>query len=113
MRGGLKAIYRTAQFKVNLESVDRCNQAIEEFVECVKTNEPGRLVAIEPTPRSFPVTVVRSVEPVEGGSRLRAIIPGDPGGVFRLSSPQFDWTPKRFNEADYARLKRMLELRNP
>ncbi len=59
------------------------------------------------------MNVVRSAEPAEGESRLRAITPGDPGGVFRRFSLLLDWTPKRRIEADHAHLKRMLELRSP
>lgn len=83
-----------------------------EFDFEVTRFEPGRLVAIESTSGSFPVNVVRAVEPVEEGSRVRAIIQGDAGGVFRLLSPILDWMTKRRIEADYARLKRMLELRS-
>lgn len=50
--------------------------------------EPGRVITIESTDGSFPITVRRSVESLsEGRSRVTAQIDGQPGGFFRLAGP--------------------------
>lgn len=72
--------------------------------------EPGRAITIESTEGSFPITVRRSVEPVDASStRMRAEIEGEPGGFFRLVGPILHRFAQRSVDADYARLKRLLE----
>ena len=36
-------IFKTAQYQVRPESVDKCTEANREFIAYVKTNEPGTL----------------------------------------------------------------------
>ncbi len=38
---------------------------------------------------TFPFTFTRMVEPFEGGSKVRAIIEGDPKGIFKIAEPCF------------------------
>ena len=72
--------------------------------------EPGRAITIESTEGSFPITVRRSVEPLDGShSRMRAQIEGEPGGFFRLVGPLLRRFAQRSVGSDYARLKRLLE----
>jgi quinol monooxygenase YgiN len=37
------AIYKTERFKVRPESIDRCKQAIHEFIAQVRLHEPGTI----------------------------------------------------------------------
>lgn len=72
--------------------------------------EPGRSIAIESTGGSFPITVRRSVEPIdEGRTRVTAEIDGDPGRFFRLFGPLVRPLAQRSVDADYARLQALLE----
>lgn len=72
--------------------------------------EPGRAITIDSTEGSFPITVRRSVEPVgEYRSRVTATIDGEPGGFFRLVGPLLRPLAQRSVDADYARLRRLLE----
>lgn len=71
--------------------------------------EPGRLVEFETVSGTFPVHIIRQVEPVPAGTRVTAIIEGDAGGVFKLFAPLLDFMTKRQIQGDYKRLKALLE----
>jgi len=76
----------------------------------VTDHEPGRSITIESTSGSFPITVRRSVEPIdEGRTRVTAEIDGDPGRFFRLFGPLLRRLAQRSVNADYARLRAILE----
>lgn len=71
---------------------------------------PGRTITIESTEGSFPITVLRSVEPLdEHRSQVRAEIDGEPSGFLRLFGPLLRLLAQRSVDADYDRLKRLLE----
>ena len=71
--------------------------------------QPGRRVKATTTKSSFPITFTRVVDPHEGGSRVRAIIEGDATGFFKLLSPVINVMVRRSINADYERLKHLLE----
>lgn len=81
---------------------------IEFHFEIIR-HEPGRLVEFQTTSGTFPVHIVRRVEPVPEGTKVTAIIEGEAGGIFRLAAPLLDWFTRRQIEADYARLKQVME----
>ena len=58
---------------------------------------------------TFPITFTRMVEPDGEGCRVRAIIEGDPTGVFTLGAPVMRRQVQRTVRQDYANLKQLLE----
>jgi hypothetical protein len=72
--------------------------------------EPGRSITIESTEGSFPIEVTRSVEPLDATrSRVKAEIRGEPGGLFRIGGRLLQRLAQRSVDADYDRLKKLLE----
>ena len=72
--------------------------------------EPGRSVSIHSEEGTFPITVCRSVHPVAPGScRVTAEISGEPRGWMNWLAPLLRWLAQRSVDADYDRLKRLLE----
>lgn len=73
--------------------------------------EPGRLIAIETTKSTFPIRVVRTVEPIdENTSRVSAHISGGPENwLIRLVGPMVQSRAQKSVDADYDRLVRLLE----
>jgi uncharacterized protein YndB with AHSA1/START domain len=71
---------------------------------------PGRSMTIRSDEGSFPIEVRRSVEPIDPTrTRLTAEIKGEPTGMFRLAAPLVRWFGQRSVDADYDRLKTLLE----
>lgn len=77
----------------------------------VTRHEPGRLIEIETVESTFPIKVVRTVEPLDdGSSRVSAVITGGPtGGLMRLAAPLMRGRAQRSVDADYDRLVQLLE----
>jgi len=71
--------------------------------------EPNRLVKATSTAGSFPITFTRVVEPIEGGTLVTAIIEGDASGFFKLAEPLLARMVQGSVNADYAKLKYILE----
>ena len=71
--------------------------------------EPGRRIKGRSTSGSFPITFTRTVEPVEGGAKVSALIEGDAGGFFKLAGPILNRLVQRQVNADYSNLKSVLE----
>lgn len=72
----------------------------------------NRRIRFKTVSGSFPVDIVRAVEPVIDGTKVSAIVQGDATGFFRVFSPLMDWMTKRSIQADYTRLKQILEASN-
>ncbi len=71
--------------------------------------EPGRMVRATTVESTFPITFTRIVKGDENKASVRAIIEGDPQGIFRLAEPLLAVMVRRSIEADYRRLKHLLE----
>lgn len=71
--------------------------------------EPRAMVKARSTSGSFPITFTRSVESLEEGTRVTAVIEGDASGFFRLAEPLLNRMVERQINADYAALKELLE----
>lgn len=82
---------------------------VSSFV--VSDYEPGRRIAIETTKSTFPIEVVRTVEPIDESScRVTADISGGPDNwFFRLVGPIIQKRAQKSVDADYDRLVRLLE----
>ena len=61
------------------------------------------------TSGSFPITFTRMVEPIDGGTRVTAIVEGDARGFFKLAEPLLARMVRRSVDSDYRNLKRILE----
>ena len=72
--------------------------------------EQGRSITIRSVEGSFPIEVRRSVEPIDPNrTRLTAEIQGEPTGLFRIAGPLVQRFAQRSVDADYDRLKTLLE----
>jgi uncharacterized protein YndB with AHSA1/START domain len=73
--------------------------------------EPGRLIEIETVESTFPIRVIRRVEPLgDGSTRVSAEISGGPeGGVMKLLAPIVTRRAQKSVDADYDRLVQLLE----
>jgi hypothetical protein len=78
-------------------------QIVSNFV--VTEFEPGRLIAIETTESTFPIRVVRRVEPIDDAScRVSADISGGPDNwLIRLIRPLVEKKAQTSVDADYDR----------
>ena len=71
--------------------------------------EPESMVKATSPTGTFPITFTRSVAPHGGGTRVKALIEGDSSGVFKIAEPLLAPMVRKSIEADYARLKALLE----
>lgn len=71
---------------------------------------PGRSIKIETIESTFPITVHRTVEPTGPAScRVSAEIGGGPTGLLKLLAPLMRGRAQKSVDADYDRLKVLLE----
>lgn len=76
----------------------------------VVEHEPGRSITFHSTSGPFPLTVRRSVVPIDATtSRVEAVVSGEPGRFFGLAAPLVQRLAQRSVTADYHRLKTLLE----
>lgn len=71
--------------------------------------EPNRRVKFVSRQSTFPLRILRSVEPIDGGSHVHAVIEGEPTGFLALLGPLLDRLVARSINKDYKNLKRLLE----
>jgi len=72
--------------------------------------EPGRRIRIVSTSGPMPIDVTRTVDPVgDDRCEVAAHVQGEPPGVMRLLGGMVDKMVKRNVDADYTRLKALLE----
>ncbi|MEL7156942.1 MAG: SRPBCC family protein [Actinomycetota bacterium] len=70
----------------------------------------GERIRIRTTGGTMPIDVTRTVEPgADGGSTVRAVVRGEPGGVFRLAGPIMRALVGSSVRRDYRQLKGLLE----
>ncbi len=70
---------------------------------------PNRLVRFVSRESTFPLRIMRSVEPTDDGAHVHAIIEGESNGLLKLLGPLLDRLVNRAIYRDYAKLKQMLE----
>jgi uncharacterized membrane protein len=72
--------------------------------------EPGRSIKIETVESTFPITVHRTVHTTgPGTSQVHADIGGGPTGLLKLLAPLMQGRAQKSVDADYDRLKGLLE----
>ena len=78
----------------------------------VTEHEPDRRFSVRVVSGPVPLEVRHSLEPSDGGTRIRIVGEGEPGGLFKLAGRLVAAQAKRQLETDFARLKRLLEARS-
>ncbi|HEX6583943.1 MAG TPA: SRPBCC family protein [Thermoleophilaceae bacterium] len=79
----------------------------------VVEHDPERRVKFTSTGGSFPITVTRTVEPLDHSrSRFTEHVQGEPGRFFRIAEPILRRLVRRSIRRDFPRLKALLEDRS-
>lgn len=71
-------------------------------------NPPHQIKGNSPT-GSFPITFTRTLEETPEGTKVSALIEGDPSGFFKLAAPLMKGKVAKSVKEDYHRLKELLE----
>lgn len=71
--------------------------------------EPHRMVKFVSLQSTFPLRILRSVKPINGGAHVHAVIEGEPTGLLKLLGPLLNPMVTNSINRDYAALKRLLE----
>ncbi|HEX2028232.1 MAG TPA: SRPBCC family protein [Nitriliruptorales bacterium] len=76
--------------------------------------QPDRSITIRTIESTFPIEVTRSVEPLgDRRTRVRAVVRGDPSGVFRIATPVLRRMVQRSVRGDYRRLQQLMVAEPP
>jgi uncharacterized protein YndB with AHSA1/START domain len=73
--------------------------------------EPDRRFALKVDSGPIPFVASHVLEPTNGGTRLRFVLEGEPGGFLRLADPLAERQARRQVESDFAALKDIVEAR--
>lgn len=76
--------------------------------EVTEYEAPSR-IRIQSVVSTFPLDITRTVEPTSAGSRVTAIVRGEPGGLMKLFAPLMRRQAQRSIHADYRRLVALIE----
>ncbi len=76
--------------------------------EVTEFEEPTR-IRIQSIVSTFPLDITRTVEATTNGSRITAVVKGEPGGLMKLFAPLMNRQAQRSIDADYQRLVALLE----
>lgn len=71
--------------------------------------EENRKIKIESIKSTFPITVTRTVEPQDEGTKVTAIVEGDASRVYKIAQPFMKLMVKQSVKSDYKNLKKQLE----
>jgi uncharacterized membrane protein len=72
--------------------------------------EPGRRIRFTSTAGTFPLTIIRTVEPLgDARARFTEHVAGDPRGVYRIAEPILRRLVSGTIKRDFPRLKALLE----
>jgi uncharacterized protein YndB with AHSA1/START domain len=74
--------------------------------------EPDRRFALKVVSGPVPYSFEQTLEPTNGGTRVRVVLEGEPGGFFKLAEPLVERAAKRQLQADFEQLKDILEARS-
>lgn len=76
--------------------------------------DPGTRVKFTSTAGTFPLTITRTVEPLDASrARFTEHVAGDPRGIFRIAEPILRPLVARTIKRDFPRLKALLEAPQP
>ena len=84
---------------------------LESTVE-VTEHEPDRTFSLRVVSGPVPFEVRHTLEPTNGGTRIKLVGQGEPGGFFKLAEPLVARQAKRTFEHDFATLRDILEARS-
>jgi uncharacterized protein YndB with AHSA1/START domain len=84
---------------------------MESEVE-VTAYEPNRRFALKVLSGPVPFTFEQTLEPTDGGTTIKIVLEGEPGGFFKLAEPLVERAVRRQVKADFEQLKDILESRS-